>query len=405
MAEKFSKFRDAGTGIQVFLTPVVAGTASSSCSVGSFGWLIGLTFTPVFMLFGIIRSVLGGLFWSVYLVTSSTALLRMVLFIIGFVALPVEYVSSGVSGRKIKTIVGGKTVDAKKGDLVISNHSSWIDLLILSYLFPGIKFAVPVIPEGAGDVEVAKLQSKAQGEGGLGGKRTPKKNGMSANTRMVTPNSNSNSSTLQINNNNNVKSTTGSESSEIPIVGYTLLTLTKALRFVGGMPPSKTQLGQGTRVYTNLDEAMKNESLGESSSSSPLALFPEVVTSNGRALLNIAPTSLGLNPHWSLNRIHIVTIKYGSPTPTCPTSVFSVSNLTSWKNIFSHLIRILFFSSPVRVVSIRRMMITKFDLSIEHEGWKEQVVEFMSSMARLKRTGIHWWEKKDFLKMIASRRQ
>nr|CDI54408.1 conserved hypothetical protein [Melanopsichium pennsylvanicum 4] len=146
MAEKFSKFRDAGTGIQVFLTPVVAGTASSSCSVGSFGWLIGLTFTPVFMLFGIIRSVLGGLFWSVYLVTSSTALLRMVLFIIGFVALPVEYVSSGVSGRKIKTIVGGKTVDAKKGDLGVHESGRGNEKRIIGRIIIIITFGF--IPRG-----------------------------------------------------------------------------------------------------------------------------------------------------------------------------------------------------------------------------------------------------------------
>lgn len=372
MAEKFSKFRDPGTGIQVFLTPVAASISSSPGASGSALGVAGLILTPVFVLLGCMRAIVGGLFWGGYLVSGSAGLLRVVLGSLGFSSLAVETVSPGGSGRR----GGSKQVaalDADKGDLVLANHSSWIDLLILSYLYPGIQFVVPVIADA--DRDAAVRQDPAAS--GTPSKRTPKKNAMSANTRIVTPSSPSSASS--------------SAATEIAIHGFAVLPLTAALRFIGSLPPSASQVSSKA-IQPNLDAVIK-------SATGVLALFPEVVTSNNRALLNISPSIVPSSAPPSLKATHVVTIKYAPPTPTSTTSVYSVPAPTNpfWK----HLVDILFLSSPVRAVNVRQTQLAKD--AAGGGGWAEQVAALMSSLARLKRTSITWSAKKEFLAMVQAR--
>ncbi|KAF6767275.1 hypothetical protein PSEUBRA_003707 [Kalmanozyma brasiliensis GHG001] len=373
MAEKFSKFRDPGTGIQVFLTPVAASTSSSaSGSAGSPGG-IALLLTPIFVVLGLIRALIGGICWGLYLATGGAGLLRVVLFMLGFIRLPVDEVASGASGRR--SVSGSKlrpTSAAKrtlgKGDLVLSNHSSWLDLLIISYLYPGIQFVLPVIADSA-KVEAKRSEDSST----TTARKTPKKNAMSANTRIVTPSSASSTAA----------------SNEIPIVGYAALGLTRALRFVGGLPPCASQLSSSV-VEKDLETTLRK-------ADTPLALFPEVVTSNNRALLafNILPQ----NPPPSISSIHILTLKYTLPSSTSTSSVYAVPGPTN--SLTTHLLHILFLSNPVRGVSIRHSTLSSKD---EGEGgWAEKVAGLMSSMARLKRTSIGWEAKREFLQMVVAR--
>lgn len=173
MAEKFSKFRDPGTGIQVFLAPVVAPSSSSS-SVASI-------LLPLFAVLGVVRAVVGGVCWGLYLGFRWKGFLRVVLFALGFVRLAVDEVSS--SNKRQGVVASAVGVGGKgkgKVELVLANHSSWIDLLVLSYLYPGIQFIVPVIEE----VTTGPSTSTPEGVKKRG---TPKANAMSANTRIVPP--------------------------------------------------------------------------------------------------------------------------------------------------------------------------------------------------------------------------
>ena len=356
MAEKFSKFRDPGTGIQVFLTPVAA---STSGGVGA----VSLVLVPLFVVLGLVRALVAGMFWGLYLASGTGWVLRVVLGALGYVRLNVETVRPAARGRAKPTVTG--TTTAGKGDVVLSNHSSWVDLLLLAYLYPGITFAMPVISDAAKDTSKPDTAATA-------GRRTPKKNAMSANTRIVTPTSSSSDT---------------SSATEIPLEGYTLLSLTSALRFVGGLPPSPSQLPNHP-LYDSLDALLKT-------SPGPVALFPEVVTSNNRALLNM---SLPSSPPSAMRTTHIVTIKYTPPTATSTTAVYSAPSPAN--SVARHLVDVLLLSSPVRGVAIRQSTVGR---DTQSDNWAEEVAGTMSTMARLKRTSIQWWAKKEFLTMVGAR--
>lgn len=367
MAEKFSKFRDPGTGIQVFLTPVAATSSTSASSTGSIGGLT-LVLTPVFVLLGLIRALIGGICWALYLASGSALLLRVVLFTLGFVRLPVENVVSGgnrrsVSGSKHTSSKAGRTLG--KGDLVVSNHSSWIDLLIIAYLYPGIQFVVPIVADNV------KTEAKRSEEAGAAtSRRTPKKNAMSANTRIVTPSA-------------------SATSNEIPVLGYTALNLTQTLAFVGGLPPCTSQLPANTAVHENLETALRK-------ANGAVAMFPEVVTSNNRALLSfhILPSTPP-----AINSTHVLTLKYTPASSTSTTSVYAVPGPTN--TMTSHILRVMFLSNPVRGVGIRHATLqSKEEVD---GGWGEAVAGLMSGMARLKRTSIGWEAKREFVQMVVAR--
>lgn len=370
MAEKFSRFRDPGTGIQVFLTPVAASSSSSASSSGSIGG-VALILTPIFILLGLIRAVIGGICWGLYLASGSALLLRVVLFMLGFVRLPVENVVSGgnrrsVSGSKHASAgAAGRTLG--KRDLVVSNHSSWIDLLIISYLYPGIQFVVPVVADSV-KTEVKRSEDASTATG----RRAPKKNAMSANTRIVTP-----------------SASASPTSNDIPVVGYTALSLTQALTFVGGLPPCTSQLPANTAVYQDLETTVRK-------ANGAVAMFPEVVTSNNRALLafNILPATAP-----GISSTHVLTLKYTAPSSTSTPSVYAVPGPTN--TLTSHVVRILFLSNPVRGVGIRHTTLPSKDEA--EAGWGEAVAGLMSSMARLKRTSLGWEAKREFLQMVVAR--
>lgn len=365
MAEKFSKFRDPGTGIQVFLTPVASsGTATSGSTASSGVSLASLLFTPIFVLLGLLRSILAALGWAIYLASGAAIGLRIVLFSLGFIRLPIDVVAK--RGDR-KSVAAGTVAEVKKGDLVMINHCSWIDVLIVAYLYPSIHFLVPVINEQPSPTQ----QTSAGGEGR---KRTPKKNAMSAHTRIVTP-----------------TAPTSASSNEIAVVGYAIVPLTKAMALVGGLPPATQQLS--AEIYSDIGSAL-------SSSPAPLALFPEATTSNNRALLNFS--LLPSTPPPSLHSTHLLTLKYSAPTSTSVSSVYTtaVASNSKWR----HWARIVLLSSPVRGVTLRSTALPAA-ASGGVEAWGEEVAQAMSTLARLKRTSIGWSAKAEFLQMVASRKR
>ncbi|GAC99154.1 hypothetical protein PHSY_006753 [Pseudozyma hubeiensis SY62] len=291
--------------------------------------------------------------------------LRLVLFSLGFVRLPVE--TAARRGDRSTKQLAGSIAEARRGDLIVANHSSWIDLLIVSYLYPGVQFLVPVTNESP---TAPQQQPDAAAAGSK--KRTPKKNAMSANTRIVTPNS----------------TTSSTPSSDISVIGYTVLPLSSALRFVGSLPPSRRQLV--TQIHPDIATAL-------SQSSTPLALFPEGTTSNNRALLtfSLLPTTQPNPTHTT----HLLTLKYNPPTPTSVTSVYTTP--TPSNSIVKHSAKIVFLSNPVRSVAVR--WTTHQHQGSSGEGWGEELAQAVSNLARLKRTSIGWSAKWEFLQMVMAR--
>lgn len=319
MAEKYSRFRDPGTGIQVFLTPVAAGSGG------------GMVLAPVLVVLGGVRVLLALLAWGVFVATGATPVLRVVLACFGFFALRVETVSRG---RKAEPVAR-----AGRGELVVCNHSSWLDILFLAHAHPGAAYITPVVQDGV----AAAVRT------------TPRKNAMSAHTTIVT------------------HERTPARS----VVGYTALSLAQTLTRAGQLPLTQAE-ARALRV-TPLPLAAVLAALP-----GPGVLFPEGTTSNNRALLAVDP-SLALPPV----RIHVVSIKYASPvTPLRPTATYSAPT-----GVYAHALRLL-TSWPHRRVQLRAAPPAQA-LTLD------EAANTLSSLARLKKTSLGWQDKADFLAMLA----
>ncbi|KAG1047897.1 hypothetical protein G6F46_011470 [Rhizopus delemar] len=143
--EKYSRWRDAGTGIQPFLPPVPPRTDSSFLVTLSnivhtiAGSVQGLIKLPVILLLSLCYvlfvSILGTLLTPIkplkraWQTLFSTILTRCILFFMGFFHIKTETVSIRKSRGNIKS------GSVKDGDIIISNWTSYVDILYLAYKF------------------------------------------------------------------------------------------------------------------------------------------------------------------------------------------------------------------------------------------------------------------------------
>lgn len=355
MAEKYSRFRDPGTGIQVFLTPVCSSSTSMNSGLAS-ARLTTWMLTPIWILLGLVRSLLALVGWLIYVCGSAVGL-RLVLFALGFVRLPLDPGDNKRDPDRCKR----QRVQPQKRDLVLANHSSWIDLLIVAYLYPGVKFLVPVIDD-ARTPQTTPPNAHAQSVP----RRTPKKNAMSAHTNM---------------------DTRTPSAADIVVTGYAILGLSQAIWFVGGLAPSRAQLDAATRVYASIDRAISHASCA-------LVMFPEGTTCNNRALLSMSvlPTCAPA----TIRTTHLVTLKYSPPTRTSISSIYTTR--TPNNSIVRHAARLVFLCSPLRSVLLKSAV-----LPSHPTAWPDHVASAISNLARLKTTTIHWSAKADFLHMVETR--
>ncbi|KAI8642361.1 hypothetical protein BD408DRAFT_443562 [Parasitella parasitica] len=145
--EKYSRWRDAGTGIQPFLPPVPPRTDSSLLITLSN--VIHIIVGPIQ---GIIKLVLIGLVTLLYILSVhvigtlltpaaplkriwsrlfSAICLRLVLFLSGFFHIKTETVSI----RKSRGSKGVESPNIKHGDVIVANWTSYIDIIYLASRF------------------------------------------------------------------------------------------------------------------------------------------------------------------------------------------------------------------------------------------------------------------------------
>lgn len=315
--ERFSTFRDPGTGIQVFLPPVATGS----------GGIASTILAPIGWVFGLVRGVGLALTTLAYLVLHTTLgqvhpptdrnitrwSARAALFWLGYVTLPAHVGSVTRKGvRAQASLPSFGHVQPQAGDLIVSNWSSWIDVLILmAWCAP--QFVVPV---------VAPYSSTARGEvsattsaASLGAGPT----GSSARRAAAAKREPSQAPT----------ETTG-------VLGWRVVSGWDVLRSTGHAPSSLAPLGAG-RMFP--DAVAAAESLGKAevaaAQRTPVVLFPELVTSNNRALLAPAacfPISwrgfLRVQGHLRLGQgqpnVFLVGLKHPQPTIFAPSAVLSV---------------------------------------------------------------------------------
>ncbi|KAJ2664236.1 Lysophosphatidic acid:oleoyl-CoA acyltransferase 1 [Coemansia sp. RSA 1199] len=139
--EKFSKWRDSGTGIQPFLQPVPARTQQSavasvfgiikSYAVGPVASVVRLAALAAIAALDVVTAALGTLLVVPqvrrgYSRLTRSALARLALFIMGFHTIDAKTVSLR-KGRRSTT----NRQSAESGDVIVANHVSYIDILWL----------------------------------------------------------------------------------------------------------------------------------------------------------------------------------------------------------------------------------------------------------------------------------
>ncbi|KAJ2705805.1 Lysophosphatidic acid:oleoyl-CoA acyltransferase 1 [Coemansia spiralis] len=143
--EKYSKWRDAGTGIQPFLPPVPARAqqgllgralqAAKDYAVGPIVAVARLAMLGALAMVDAAAAAVGTLLvvpslqrgWSRY---TRSVLARLALLVLGFYAIDAKTVGLQ-RGRRLATDKAPRTDRAESGDIIIANHASYIDVLYL----------------------------------------------------------------------------------------------------------------------------------------------------------------------------------------------------------------------------------------------------------------------------------
>ncbi|PWN52741.1 hypothetical protein IE53DRAFT_377886 [Violaceomyces palustris] len=390
MAEKFSRFRDAGTGIQVFLTPVPPASGTSALT---------LALSPISFVLGAVRVILISflaLIWSLFSLGSTVGRLnsifaRAILFMIGFVWINVEHVSLRSRGRAASS---AKTPFAPgPGDLVLSNWSSWIDLLWLSTKFSPI-FALPVVAPSA----------RSTGTSTPGTESPARRKNVNKGSAAYLPSS-------------------ASQSTEEThrLLGFRKASFLEVIRITGEAP----LLDDGRNDYQSLDKIC-------ATSHSPVVVFPELVTSNNRGLLrfatifpeawrNLYRSTGALRMPKGQPKIFVLSFKHEPPTALLPTTVHSVpsgkSSSDTGLNPAPHLWSLVNTLPASRGMTVRLLDPAESvtgptylsdpqlatNLKIE-DPVAEACAGLVSGLSRLRRTNLGWEDKEAFLDMVRRRR-
>ncbi|RIB05876.1 hypothetical protein C2G38_2117399 [Gigaspora rosea] len=339
--EKFSKWRDASTGIQPFLTPMPSRTNANIYAKIAF--MLGIILKPIlgilkllltfvtaillFLLVDIIGLALKN-FKSVYRTYHyifTSLLSRLSLFFMGFYWIRVETVSLR-KGRpsipKLRQISG-----VRPGDVIICNWTSYVEVLYLAFRFD------PIFTQ-------------------------------------VYPSSN----TLR------------------PISLWTALWLTGS--YPEDKPPSSV------KTYS-LQELVREATINKLG---PIVVFPEGTTSNGRALLKIAPTFKSLSLPIEAFSIHILTARYEydnfSPTYTVGNKFWHFVMLCSQYFNVLH-VKILApeesLSSPNFAIPSAQSSVLPSPSIIQDDVIGSQILNLMGQLGRMRKTNLGMEDKKAFL--------
>ncbi|KDQ20504.1 hypothetical protein BOTBODRAFT_151226 [Botryobasidium botryosum FD-172 SS1] len=316
--EKYSAYRDAGTGLQPFLTPVPP-QASSALHVATLpvrvilGTLRAVVLLAITLLYLLLVNALSLIFIPIpflyrlitWLFTALCA--RLALFVIGFWWIPVEVIAKKRGGPRAHGVK--ETWNPRAGDLIISNWVAWAELLWLAFRFNPV-FVLPVsdIPpmlENLAPITPVSTPGRRTGTGSAAISSTP---------RQARP--------------------------RVPILGFRKVSLLQMINATGKPPAPET-----SEPYLSIDEIRRK-------ADRPVVVFPECTTSNGRALIRFADVfgDKSQVPAKGYN-VFLMCVRYDPPTIWSPTITHSIPS-TSLPNPIPHVFTLL-SSSLSRTMSIR----------------------------------------------------
>ncbi|VDC02560.1 unnamed protein product [Peniophora sp. CBMAI 1063] len=286
--EKYSAYRDPGTGIQPFLTPVPSlGSGALPIFALPIKYALGLVRFSAVCLLGLLYAIvvdgiclifkpIGPLHRAVTRPLSAL-LCRMALLVMGFVWIPTEHLVKK-RGRLTRST---EPFNPGAGDIIVSNWMSWVELLYLAFRFNPV-FVLPVAL--APDTAIVSSSTGAQRIGrGTG----------TGSANVSTP---SNRPAMK----------------RSPIKGFRAISLLAIVRFAGHVPES------------TYDGSMQSLESIRSTSGRPIVVFPECTTSNGRGLLRFAEVFTGIPVPVRKFKVFVVCFRCDPPTALAPTISHSI---------------------------------------------------------------------------------
>ncbi|KAH8830741.1 hypothetical protein DL96DRAFT_1594143 [Flagelloscypha sp. PMI_526] len=374
--EKYSAYRDPGTGIQPFLTPVPPlGSNTLATVLTPLTFTLGLVRTTAILALTLVYILFVRVLCLVFIPIPPlhrlitwifTAILsRTILLLLGFINVPVSQVSRkrGRSGQV------SESWSPKAGDVIVSNWVSWLELLWFAFRFDPT-FVLPVA-EGR-PKETTEAASPLSNTGRRTG--TGSANVSSGKNRPL--------------------------SARVPIIGFKKVTLLQMVRWSGRVLPT---IDLPNTPVLSLEELSKR-------SRRPIVVFPECTTSNGRGLLNFASVFKADVPIKKYN-IFIAAIRYDPPTAHSPSGSHSIPGTI---NPVAHLFSLACAISPPGI-SIRLLppsegpsnpLFLASDVVAHYDG-DDQLAETCATLiaqtGKLKRIGLGWEDKSSFLSFYHSK--
>ncbi|KAI6130559.1 hypothetical protein EDD16DRAFT_1470768 [Pisolithus croceorrhizus] len=373
--EKFSAFRDPGTGMQPFLLPVAPSDDGPFATLllpvrGTVLILRTFMIFAIFLLYCGLRYGLSTLLAPIPPLRHSLSRLatrlmaRLALYISGFMWIQEEIV----------TKKRGKLRDMpwrpRAGDIIVSNWSSWVDVLWMVYRFDPI-FVMPVLEE-------PKLSAVNPDSSPISYRP-----GRSRGSGVPSP------SSLQ---------TTTSRSA---VKGFRQMSLFSMIWATGRTPD---------RLSFNSISQLKEL---RQSAERPVVVFPECTTSNGRGLLRFVDVFEGARVPTKQFEVFIMCIRYDPPTPQRPSPSHPIESPSL--NPLPHLFTLLSSLSP-QPMSIRMLPPSESpssDLFLASEVGVDPTVDslsevcaiLMARIGKMKRVRLGWEDKVAFLDLYWRRRK
>ncbi|KAL7422055.1 hypothetical protein Q5752_003829 [Cryptotrichosporon argae] len=360
--EKFSKWRDPATGIQPFLplAPASSPVALAYLPFGSVLAALRLVFLLVTLMLHLVlveavarliplRSARAN-----YHAIGTKASARFALLTLGYVWISDELVSAKRGAKGVAQLVR----PPRRGDLVVFNWTSYVDVLLLLYKYDPV-FLLPVFTPPA----TSAAYGRSTGTG-------------SASIRPA--------------------------SSSSVFLGYLPISPLSLARRTGALPPTYPALPPSG--FATLSAAHR-------AADRPLALLAEGTTSNGRAVLKFADGVLADPP--SAGIVWLTHVRHPGPGPLASPAPCPVPSPAH---------ALAFLTAPTRTVQLRTLhpsaapsspsflpseVVSAAGLGrVDERGvWREAIAIVLAETGRSRRvTGMGWAEKAEFLDYYYKRR-
>ncbi|KAI0335559.1 hypothetical protein GY45DRAFT_1267780 [Cubamyces sp. BRFM 1775] len=375
--EKFSAYRDPGTGIQPFLRPIPpSGSEWIATAISPLRYAIGATKTVLLLALALVYLVvvqgvcllfspIPPLYRSV--TRLFTALLsRFALLLVGLYWIPVEVVQR----KRGRTAPAQESWNPRAGDLIVSNWASWVEVLWLAFRFNPI-FVLPVC-------KTLEVPSPTKGASSPIS-RTPGRRTGTGSAAISSP-------------------STRTPTTRVPIIGFRRVSLLSMIASTGQLPTPEDSIT--TKAETL--EAIRSKA------DRPVVVFPECTTSNGRALLRFAEVFGDVKLPVMKYKVFVMCVRYDPPTAFSPTLSHSIAS--NFLNPLGHAFKLASTLAPL-TCSIRLLAPSEspssgsFLLSEFLTGgtYADPLAEccaaLMAQIGRVKRVGLGWEDKVSFLKL------